>query len=125
VATYRSKTGVQWANVERAVNGPTQRVVDAVARDTRDNLSAHNRTGALLESFRVQRRHLGGDLVIGTDHWAYIEYGTAPHEIEPVRRRALDWEGAAHPVRRSRHPGTREYAPMRRALRQRRNVIAP
>lgn len=122
VATYTSR-GMRWDNVERIADRGTQRVVDAVALDARDNLAEHSRSGALLDSFRVRRRHLGADLVVGTDHWSYVEFGTAPHDIEPVSRRALDWEGAAHPVRRVRHPGTREYAPLRRALRRKRNVI--
>lgn len=122
MATYRSR-GMRWDNVERIADRGTQRVVDAVAADTRSNLAEHNRSGALLASFQVRRRQLGAALVVGTDHWSFIEYGTAPHDITPVSRRALDWPGADHPVRRAHHPGTREYAPMRRALRQRRNVI--
>jgi hypothetical protein len=91
--------------------------VDKVEREARYNLLRHNRTGRLLGSLRVRKYILGGDVVIGTDHWRFIEYGTSPHEIEPARKRALFWPQALHPVRRVRHPGTREYAPMRRALR--------
>lgn len=123
MATYRSSSGIMWGNVDRAVTTATHHVVDAVARDAEDNLARHVRSGSLLRSFRVRKRNLGGDLTVGTDHWQFIEYGTDPHEIVPERRRALDWPGADHPVHRVRHPGTPEYAPMRRALRQRRNVI--
>jgi hypothetical protein len=67
----------------------------------------------------------------GRNIWHYIEYGTPPHEIVPRRppyrnatgrlvHPALFWDGAPHPVRRVHHPGTPEYAPMRRALYQRR-----
>jgi hypothetical protein len=37
----------------------------------------------------------------------YIEYGTQPHEISPVNKRALFWPGAEHPVMHVHHPGTK------------------
>lgn len=109
--------------MERVATVAVHHIVDAVAVDAEDNIAARSRSGELLRSFRVNKRRLGGDLIIGTDHWRFIEYGTNPHEITPDIRRALYWSGAEHPVRRVQHPGTPEYAPMRRALRQRRNVI--
>lgn len=35
----------------------------------------------------------------------YIENGTKAHDIEPVRKKALSWDGASHPWRRVHHPG--------------------
>lgn len=35
----------------------------------------------------------------------WVHDGTRPHTIEPRTQRALFWPGAAHPVRRVRHPG--------------------
>lgn len=32
---------------------------------------------------------------------------TSPHVIEPRRKKALNWPGAKHPVRRVQHPGSR------------------
>lgn len=63
----------------------------------------------------------------GPNYWTHVEYGTPPHEITPrggtyrnaagrTVHHALSWPGAKHPVRRVHHPGTPEYAPMRRAL---------
>ncbi len=37
---------------------------------------------------------------------AFIEYGTSPHEITPVNKKALFWKGALNPYRRVMHPGT-------------------
>jgi hypothetical protein len=84
------------------------------ANDARDNIISDGLvgTGDLLGSVRQD----GTRVYIGTDHWYYLEYGTPPHLIFPVVKQALWWEGASHPVRRVRHPGNREYAPMRRAL---------
>lgn len=36
-----------------------------------------------------------------------IEFGTRPHTIYPVNKKALFWAGAMHPVRKVNHPGTR------------------
>jgi hypothetical protein len=85
-----------------------------IARDCRLNIARDGliKTGALLASVRQE----GTRAYIGSDHWHFVEYGTDPHVIRPVTKEALWWEGARHPVRRVRHPGIREYAPMRRAL---------
>ncbi len=37
----------------------------------------------------------------------FVEFGTAPHVILPVNGKALFWKGAAHPVRKVNHPGTK------------------
>lgn len=92
------------------------RLVDAVEHVVRSNVAETTNTGALLASVRSEKTINGGRVYIGTDHWPFIEYGTKPHIINPKVKQALWWDGAPFPVRRVRHPGTREYAPMRRAL---------
>lgn len=92
------------------------RLVDEVERAVYRNVSQHVRSGALLNSIRSTKTINGGQVWIGTDHWHYIEYGTRPHVINPRLRQALWWPQARHPVARVRHPGTREYAPIRRAI---------
>lgn len=47
---------------------------------------------------------VGPDLKI-TPYALYVHEGTRPYEIVPVRKKALWWPGALHPVRRVRHPG--------------------
>ncbi len=39
----------------------------------------------------------------------WVEQGTGPHIILPVKKRALYWKGAPHPVRMVFHPGSRAY----------------
>lgn len=85
------------------------------------------RTGNLARTIRVESVDLhaqrvtvvaGGTQRIG--YAAYVEFGTRPHEIVPVRRRALAWGGdrrlsgslrsgsrPTHFARRVNHPGTR------------------
>lgn len=67
-------------------------------------------TGLLWRSLRVISSHPTG-VVIGSDrpYAAIHQLGgkTAPRTILPVRKRALYWPGAKHPVRRVQHPGSR------------------
>lgn len=35
----------------------------------------------------------------------YVEEGTPPHSIDPKLKKALWWEGLAHPVNHVNHPG--------------------
>jgi phage gpG-like protein len=46
-----------------------------------------------------------------------MELGSPPHEIRPRNKKALAWPGGAHPVKRVRHPGTRPYRYLARAIR--------
>jgi hypothetical protein len=116
MATYRSAQGIAWGRVDRAVTPSVHEVGRDVHNNARRNLSRHVRTGRLIASHRFVADATSASSYIGTDHWRFIEYGTRAHEIRPRARRALAWSGGNHPVRRVRHPGTREYAPMRRAL---------
>jgi HK97 gp10 family phage protein len=56
--------------------------------------------------------------VIGTNvsYAAAVEYGTSPHVIKPVNKKALYWPGAAHPVAQVNHPGTRAQPFLRPAI---------
>jgi hypothetical protein len=65
------------------------------------------RTGFLTQSFRAE-------LTTGMLKWfptasyaPFVQFGTAPHVIEPKEKKALYWPGAAHPVRKVNHPGTK------------------
>lgn len=97
------------------------RVAKEIAKDARGNiLEASNvRTGDLYKSVHV----VGKNIMIGTDHWEFIEFGTTRHIINPNRGRAL-YSAERHfgPARRVDHPGNRAYAPMRRAAYKRRTL---
>jgi hypothetical protein len=59
---------------------------------------------------RLQRQDDAGTAyAIGTDdeRGPMMEFGTRPHVILPREAGALWWPGAAHPVGRVSHPGTR------------------
>lgn len=84
------------------------------------------RTGALQDS--IEHHLEDGDLIVsasggddGRTYAVYVELGTRPHEIRPVRAGALFWPGAAHPVSKVDHPGTRPQPFLRPALFQERS----
>lgn len=56
----------------------------------------------------------GGDsftlfLAHGVKYGKWLEEGTEPHTIRPKGKKALYWNGAAHPVKAVKHPGTKKY----------------
>lgn len=106
------------AEADRMVGRVARRVATrAVSNIVR---GGHVKTGALLGSVHTRRFRVAWYRVyIGTDHWPYIEYGTRPHIITPRGRGPLVFQGRRGIVvtRFVRHPGNREYAVMRRALR--------
>jgi hypothetical protein len=69
-------------------------------------------TAALHGSIQMRPSVLAGDTVIGQwgsyaiNYALFVERGTRAHVILPVKKKALYWEGAAHPVRMVFHPGT-------------------
>jgi len=74
------------------------------------------RTGFLTQSFRAE-------LTTGMLRWfptasyaPYVEFGTKPHVILPKDKKALYWPGAAHPVARVNHPGSKSNPFMERIV---------
>jgi hypothetical protein len=51
----------------------------------------------------------GGNGLKDVRYAPYVEYGTVPHDIRPVNKKALFWKGAAHPVMVVHHPGTKAH----------------
>lgn len=48
-----------------------------------------------------------GLLITMVDYGKVVEFGSNPHIIKPKDKKALYWEGADHPVKQVKHPGTR------------------
>jgi hypothetical protein len=78
------------------------------------------RTGRLTQSF-------GEGVIIGrlfaqvspaVKYAVWVHEGTPPHTIRPRIKKALFWEGAAHPFRKVNHPGTRPNPFMDRVLKK-------
>lgn len=91
------------------------RLNPAIARDMRRYCPV--RTGALVRTIKVRGRRIRiGDATV--DYALAVEYGTRPHQITPVRKKALFWPGALHPVKTVHHPGTRAQPFIRPAVYQ-------
>ena len=68
---------------------------------------APHRTGALQRSVLETVSYPTAMVTVDESYAAYVEYGTAPHDIAPVNKKALFWKGAANPYRLVHHPGTK------------------
>jgi bacteriophage HK97-gp10 putative tail-component len=65
------------------------------------------RTGFLTQSFRAEIQGLVLRWFPTASYAPFVEFGTKPHDIFPVNKKALFWSGAAHPVAVVHHPGTK------------------
>jgi hypothetical protein len=86
-----------------------QKALDASMIELR-NARAGNvpiRTGGLIHSFKLISGRLWARLWPDIPYAIYVHEGTRPHVILPLRKRALYWPGAAHPVRSVQHPGSK------------------
>jgi len=67
---------------------------------------ANIRRGTLRDSIQAEQQ--SDDVwTVGTnlEYASYVHEGTDPHEIFPLGKQALYWEGASHPVKSVYHPG--------------------
>lgn len=69
------------------------------------------RSGQLNRSRQLRSRITPTGFAVDVQYTApqatFTNDGTRPHIILPRRKKALYWPGAAHPVRRVNHPGTK------------------
>ena len=86
---------------------------------------APKKTGKLRKSLKARKsRAFTYQITEGVFYGVFVRKGTAPHDIFPVKKKALFWPGAAHPVKHVRHPGTRPNMYDLRAIRRSRQDIA-
>ena len=111
--------------VEQLQNYPTiaasilQRAVTASSLVLAKNTNAQTvpvRTGFLVSHFQWVLGTLQGWWYPTASYARYVEFGTAPHTILPVDKKALYWPGAEHPVRSVQHPGTKPNPYMERIV---------
>lgn len=109
--------------VQRSKRDAMQRAVLTVEAQAKRESPV--KTGNLRRSItsRVER---GGDRgVVGTNakYARAVHEGTRARTIRPVRKRALFWRGARHPVKSVRHPGSRANPFLERALTRSRAAV--
>jgi HK97 gp10 family phage protein len=105
-------------NLNAALAHAMTRIVQSIAADAQSLVPVN--TGRLKSSIQWEIDGTIGRVSTDVPYWRYVEYGTAPHVITPVNKRALHWEGADHPVARVNHPGTPAKPFLRPALLTRR-----
>ena len=108
-------------------------VVEAIFHDARNGAAVD--TGEMWSTIHIKHMvtrmwtwssRFVSRVVVGSDHWRFVEYPTSAHEIRPRDPQgSLFWPGAAHPVQVVMHPGTHEQPFMRPALFQQRNLGRP
>lgn len=106
----------------------TRKMTEAVEDDATRNWAAHVETGFTLMSLRSTVRGRVGRVHVSGSVWHFVEYGTSPHVIMsrggpmayPLQNLAKDFYAYPGLVR---HPGNREFAPMRNALYRKRNRL--
>lgn len=96
-------------NFSAAVNRANESVGRQGIRAGRASLGIHRKTGATSAGLRVRTRPQAVEWYDGVPQALFLEEGTRPHIIRPRHKKALFWEGAAHPVSFVRHPGTPAY----------------
>ena len=74
------------------------------------------KTGGLKGSVRPTITHLRATIEPHKEYAIFVHEGTRPHDIHPVRKKALYWKGALHPVMSVHHPGTKANRFMERGL---------
>lgn len=85
-----------------------------MATYARENAPWKDRTAHARQGLHSGVDREGSRLILylshGVEYGGLLEKGTPPHVIRPVKKKALYWPGAPHPVWKVHHPGTKPYA---------------
>ena len=91
--------------IQRAVNKSAL----SIEKQAKSNLTANGsvKTGHLRRHTVAQIGRLEATIHTSNIKYApWVEKGTGAHTIRPKRKKALYWQGASHPVKSVRHPGS-------------------
>lgn len=64
-------------------------------------------TGLLRNSVNSKTNGLEGIVSTNTKYAKIVEEGSKPHIIKPKKKKFLYWNGASHPVKEVKHPGSK------------------
>ena len=92
-------------DAEPLTRAALQNSVTRIQSNVRDR--AAHRTGALQRSVLTTVDYPSAEVAVEEKYGEFVEYGTAPHDIEPTNKKALYWSGAFSPVKVVHHPGTK------------------
>lgn len=81
-----------------------------IQRQAMQNLASNGsvKTGHLRRSIAYKLTNNSGEVHTSNVEYAImVEKGTRAHTIRPKNKKMLYWQGAAHPVKSVRHPGSK------------------
>lgn len=107
-AAFRKSPGIVRSQIQKAI----VLSIASVSRETKKE--APVKTSRLRTGIRSKISPFRGTVESTVEYGIYVHEGTSAHIIRPVRKKALYWKGASHPVRSVRHPGTRANPFMKR-----------
>ena len=114
IAELMARCRAVGANAQPLTNAAVAKVSFEIQRDIR--AEAPHRTGALQRSVLVENMGDSAAVSANEKYAIYVEKGTDPHVIVPVKKKALFWKGALHPVAMVNHPGTKANPFFKRGL---------
>jgi len=96
-------------NIDGKVKSRLQEAVNEAALFATDEIKAVTPVAKrqLVRSIRPEFGVLRAVISPNTKYAIFVHEGTRPHIIMPLKKQALYWKGALHPVRRVLHPGTK------------------
>jgi hypothetical protein len=74
------------------------------------------KTGFLIQTFQREVSDMTARWFPTRAYAPFVEFGTPPHIILPINKKALFWKGATNPVKSVHHPGTRPNPFMERIM---------
>jgi len=107
-AAFRRSSGLVKLQLQKAISLS----VALVNREAKKE--APVMTGRLRSGIRSKLSPLRGVIESTVKYGIFVHEGTTARTIKPVRKRALYWKGARHPVKSVRHPGNKANPFMRR-----------
>ncbi len=107
-AAFRKSPMVVGKEIQKAIATS----VMMINRNTKQEVPV--KTGTLRRGIRSKISSFRGTVESTLAYGICVHEGTSAHIIRPVKKKALYWKGAAHPVKSVRHPGTRANPFMKR-----------
>jgi len=107
-AAFKRSPGIVMSQIQKAI----ALSIALVNRNVK--IETPVKTGRLRAGIRSKISPFKGSVESTVNYGIFIHEGTTAHIIRPVRKRALYWKGAAHPVKSVKHPGTRANPFMKR-----------
>ncbi len=106
---FRKDVSIATSDIRKVVFMAMRNSVNIVKNSAQ--VIAPYKTGTLRRSIFTDIKDSGFTGIVAQDtniasYGPIIEFGSKPHQINPVNKKALFWKGALNPYKRVFHPGT-------------------